>query len=149
MNQDKILILSHPRSGTSMLYRKAEQAFAMKYEYNISLDYTYTGEVLNPAHGNRDRARVRNDFFKLLETDCYVIKYFMFMDEMLPTDELIDVIKKEEMSVYYLRRKSVSDVIVSTVNAFINVWPHPELTPEEINTRALDLVITDAHILKS
>ena len=132
--------MSHPRCGTSVTRDIIRSYFKEKFDY-VS---PFPSEVLNqPA------ASARNDFYNMVKEDYYMIKYFSYMDEVMPFDELIDVIKQEQMTVYYLARKSLINIIISMANAYINIWDEMhDLPAAELNEIAMDLDVSDEIIIQ-
>jgi hypothetical protein len=114
-----------------------KQYVFLKYGFKDILEQNT--EVLNKC--DKFKKSLISDFYDLIKADHYLIKYFFFMDWLLPVEELIDIIREEDITVYYLKRDSI-DVIVSYVIALRCGWTEQSVTVEQANA----LTISDKEL---
>jgi hypothetical protein len=90
----KTIILSMPRSGTNFV------SSILRKSYNVST------EPLRKSKYN-DNFDVKKYFYELVQLPNFCYKYFLEFEEILPRVELIDIIKKHNITTIALIRKNI------------------------------------------
>lgn len=139
---EKTIILSMPRSGTNFV------SSILRKTYDIST------EPLRKSRHKED-FDVKGYFYELVQLPNFCYKYFLEFEEILPRDELIDIIKKNNIVTIALIRKNILYNFISWhVSAKLQIFDIYEHDTLKLQNRkykaikAVDIEITDADIVR-